>query len=156
MQLIGCANIADMPDDLTIERTTDLDMGADKLWELISTREGWSSWLVDDTDVMIAPDQRGTATIDGLERSVSVDSIDARRAVTFSWWDRDDPSNASFVQLGIVELPDGRSQLRVTERYLGATASATMSCSVGITAGVAWEVRFASLWLLALHSTVMA
>jgi hypothetical protein len=140
------------PDNLTIERITDLDIGVDQLWELISTREGWSSWLVDDTDLTIAPDGRGTATSDGVERSVSFDSIDAGRGVSFSWWDKDDPSTASFVQLGIVELPGGRSQLRVTERYLGATASASISCS----AGIAWEVRFASLWLLALHSTVMA
>jgi hypothetical protein len=141
-----------MPDEPTIERTTDLDLNVDELWALISTPEGWSSWLVDDTDLVIAPDATGTATNDGVERAVHVDSITDRRDVNFSWWDRDDPSSTSYVQLGIVELPDGRSQLHITERFLGATATATMSCSVG----VSWEVRLISLWMLAVQSTVMA
>jgi hypothetical protein len=144
------------PDDLIIERTTDLDIGVERLWELISTAEGWSSWLVDDADVTIAPDENGIATNDGVEHCVHVDTITDGRGVTFSWWDRADPSSASYVQLGVVELPDGRSQLRITERFLGATASATMSCTLSVAAGIAWEVRFASLWLLALHSTVLA
>jgi uncharacterized protein YndB with AHSA1/START domain len=143
-------------EDLTIERTADLDIGVEQLWELISTPQGWSTWLVDDADVTIAPDESGTATDDGVQRDVHVDSITDGRGVSFSWWDRTDPSSASYVRLDVVELPDGRSQLRVTERFLGATASATMSCSAGVELGIAWEVRFASLWLLALHSTVLA
>ena len=143
-------------DDLVIERTTDLDIGVERLWELISTAEGWRTWLVDDADVTIAPDCTGTATSDGVERAVHVDAITDGRGINFSWWDRADPSSASSVQLDVVELPDGRSQLRVTERFLGATANTTTSCSLGIASGISWEVRFASLWLLALHSTVLA
>jgi hypothetical protein len=140
------------PADLIIERTTDLDMDADQLWSLISTPEGWSSWLVEDADLVIAADANGFATDDGVERAVHVDSISPRHAVNFSWWERDDPSSTSFVQLGIVELPDGRSQLRISERFLGATATAKTSSAVG----VSWEVRLISLWLMAVQSTVMA
>ena len=144
------------PDDLVIERTTDLDIGVERLWELISTAEGWRSWLVDDADVTIAPDRTGSATSDGVERAVHVEAVIDRCGINFSWWDRADPSTASYVQLDVAELPEGRSQLRVTERFLGATATATMSCSQGTASGISWEVRFASLWLLALHSTVLA
>jgi hypothetical protein len=137
---------------LVIERGTDLDMDVDQLWSLISTAEGWKSWLVDDTDVVIAPAANGTATNDGVERMVQIDSVTTGRSVGFAWWDRDDPASASYVQLDVVALPEGRSQLHITERFLGATASATTSR----TAGVSWEVRIISLWLMAVQSSVMA
>ena len=140
------------PDELDIERSADLDMDVDQLWSLISTPDGWKSWLVDDADVAITPSANGTAIDDGVERTVQVDSVIAGRTVGFSWWDRDDPSSASYVQLDVVELPGGRSQLHITERFLGATAGATPSC----TAGVSWEVRIISLWLMAVQSSVMA
>jgi len=140
------------PDGPAIERSTDLDMDVDRLWSLISTPDGWKSWLVDDVDVAIAPAANGTAINDGVERTLHVDSVIAGRSVGFSWWDRDDPSSSSYVQLDVVELPAGRSQLRITERFVGATACATKSR----TAGVSWEVRIISLWLMAVQSSVLA
>lgn len=92
---------------------------------------------------------------DGAERAVHIETVDQGRGVAFSWWDRDDPSSASFVRLDIVELPSGGSQLHISERFLGATASATASSSIA-NEDLAWQVRFVSLWLLALHSTVLA
>ena len=153
------------PDDLAIpaipaipviERTTDLDMDVDRLWSLISTSDGWKSWLVDDADVVIAPAGNGTATSEGVHRTVQIDSVDAGRAVGFSWWDRDDPSSASYVQLDVVALPEGRSRLQITERFVGTTGSATASTTMASNAGVSWEVRIISLWLMAVQSSVMA
>ena len=140
------------PDDHAIERTTDLDLDVDELWALISTKEGWSSWLVDDADVVVAPDAIGTTVDDGVVRDVRIDTVDDRREISFSWWDRDDPASASYVQLAIVELPDHRSQLNITEQFIGSTSTRALSCS----AAVSWDVKLVSLWLLALHSTVMA
>jgi uncharacterized protein YndB with AHSA1/START domain len=140
------------PDDLSIERTSDLDLSADELWELISTAEGWSSWLVDDALLLVVPDGTGTATEDGVVRDVRIDRVDVGRGIGFSWWDRDDPSSGSCVQLQIVELPDGRSQLHITEQFVGDSSTAAISAR----ATVSWDVRMVSLWLLALHSTVMA
>ncbi len=145
----------DLSNDLIIERTTDLDLGIEELWRLISTPEGWSSWLVDDAQLVVVPGSNGLATQDGARRAVHVRSVEQRRGVTFSWCDGDDPSSASFVQLDIVELPSGGSQLHISERLLGATAGVAMS-SVRTDVDVAWHVRFVSLWLLALHSTVLA
>jgi uncharacterized protein YndB with AHSA1/START domain len=141
------------PEDLSVERTTELDLGVDELWALISTAEGWSSWLVDEAQIQITPDSAGTAVEDGVVRDVHIDSISDGHTITFSWWDRDDPTSGSFVQLEIVELPNGRSQLNITERFVGATA---MSASMSTSSAVAWDVRLVSLWLLALHSIVMA
>jgi uncharacterized protein YndB with AHSA1/START domain len=146
------------PDDLAnlaIERSTDLDMDVDKLWSLISTPDGWKSWLVDDADVVIAPDANGTATNGGTERTVQIDSVLAGRTVGFSWWDRDDPSSASYVRLDVVALPQGRSQLHITEQFVGATG-ATTNATMSAMAGVSWEVRIISLWLMAVQSSVMA
>jgi hypothetical protein len=142
------------PEDLSIERITELDLDVDELWALISTAEGWSSWLVDDADVFVAPGATGTAVEDGVVRDVRIDTIDDRSGISFSWWDRDDPASGSFVQLAIVELPNGRSQLNITERFVGM--SAAMSTSMPASIAVAWDVRLVSLWLLALHCTVMA
>ena len=142
------------PEDLSIQRTTELDLDLDELWALISTAEGWSSWLVDDAQIQITPQSAGTAVEDGVVRDVRIDSMCDGRSINFSWWDRDDPASGSFVQLAIVELPNGRSQLNITERFVGASAS--VSASTSASSAVAWDVRLVSLWLLALHSIVMA
>jgi uncharacterized protein YndB with AHSA1/START domain len=140
------------PDDLTIERTTDLDLSAADLWSLISTAEGWRSWLVDDAQLAVERDATGTATEDGVVREVRIDTVVEGRGINFSWWDRDDPSSSSYVQLHIVELPDGRTQLHIAEQFIDGSPSAAMSAE----ATLSWDVRMVSLWLLALHSTVMA
>ena len=140
------------PDDLSIERTTELDLDVDDLWSLISSAEGWTSWLVDQAEVAVAANATGTAMEDGVLRDVRIDDVIDRRGINFTWWDRDDPSTASSVQLRIVELPDGRSQLHIAEQFVGVATTATMSAG----ARLSWDVRMVSLWLLALHSTVMA
>jgi hypothetical protein len=138
-----------------IERSTDLDLDVGELWTLVSTAEGWSSWLVDGADVTIAPDASGTATVDEVERAVRIESVVEGRQVCFSWWDRGDRSSVSYVQLDVVELPDGRSQLNVSERLPGATATASMAATSMAATAAKWDVALVSLWLLAL-SLVMA
>jgi hypothetical protein len=150
------AQLMSHPEDTTIERITDLDLGVDELWDLISTEDGWRSWLVDGTDLVIRPGSTGTAVDDDVVREVRIDTITERSSINFSWWDRDDPSSGSFVQLAIVELPNGRSQLHITEQFVGESSAVAMSTSISMSTAVAWDVRLVSLWLLALHSTVLA
>ena len=140
------------PDDLSIERIAALDLSTDQLWSLISTGDGWTSWLVDDADVAVVPGGTGTTTEDGVVRQVRVDDVIEGLGINFSWWDGDDPSSASYVQLRIVGLPDGGSQLRIAEQLVGPTQAVSKSAE----ATISWDVRMLSLWLLALHSTVMA
>ena len=138
-------------EELSIERRTELDIEVEDLWALISTADGWASWLVDDADIAVAPGATGTARYDGVERSVRIDTVTGGLRVGFSWWDRDDPTTGSYVQLEIVELAGHKSQLHITERFVGATASTATSRSI------AWDVRLVSLWLmLAVQSLVMA
>jgi uncharacterized protein YndB with AHSA1/START domain len=137
----------DLLPDVSVERTTDLDIDVEQLWELISTSEGWSSWLVDEASVHVAPAATGSAIDDGVARDVRIDSVAARRSVSFTWWDRDDPTSISYVQLGIVELPHGRSQLHITERFVGSTTRAD---------AVSWDVRLISLWLSIVQAAVTA
>jgi uncharacterized protein YndB with AHSA1/START domain len=141
-------------DELVIERETDLAVDANRLWTLISTAEGWDSWLVDEAAVVMAPDATGTAIEDGVVREVRINSIVEGRRVGFSWWDRDDPSRVSYVQLDIVELTHGRSHLHITERFVGSTTAATVAMSSSV--AVSWEMRLISLWLSIVQSAVMA
>jgi len=134
----------------TVERSTDLDMGVDELWRLISTAEGWCGWLVDDADIDVSVGSSGTASDAGIRRDLRIDHVNEGRRVDFVWWERDEPATKSFVQLEIIELPTGGSRLNVTERLVAASATTASSIDAW------WQVRFVSLWLLALHSTVMA
>ena len=131
----------------SIQRSTDLDIDVAQLWELISTSEGWSSWLVDEASVHVAPAATGVAIDDGVVREIRIESVATGRGLGFSWWDRDDPSSVSHVQLDIIELPHGRSQLHITERFVGSTASSD---------GVSWDVRLISLWLSIVQAAVTA
>jgi uncharacterized protein YndB with AHSA1/START domain len=139
------------PDDRpTIERSTDLDMDVEELWQLISTAEGWRQWLVDEAEIDVSKGSEGSTSDDGVRRGVRIDRVHDRHRVDFVWWDRDEPSSRSYVQLEIVELSTGGSRLNVSERL--SVSSATVSSSVDAW----WQIRFVSLWLLALHSTVLA
>jgi hypothetical protein len=134
----------------TVVRSTELDMGVDELWRLISTAEGWAGWLVDDAEIDVMAGASGSASDAGIRRDIRIDHVNEGRRVDFVWWERDEPSSKSYVQLEIVELPTGGSRLNVSEQLV--STHATLSSSVDAW----WQVRFVSLWLLALHSTVMA
>lgn len=137
---------------MSIERQADLEIGIDELWTLVSTADGWRTWLVDDAAVNVLPNETGTAVDDGVARAVRIERVIEGRSVTFSWWDIDDDSSRSVVHLDVVELADDRSRLHVTERFAGATATATATVTA-----TAWEVRLVSLWLLlAQQSLAMA
>jgi uncharacterized protein YndB with AHSA1/START domain len=141
-----------------IERSTELDLDLDQVWELISTAAGWASWLVDEADVNVAPGEEGSACDDERRRDVRIESIVERRQVTFSWWDRDDPASASRVQLAIVELPNGGSRLDVSERFVGRAMHATRAMDTSFSSSMAkrWEVKLVLLCVLALPSLVTA
>jgi hypothetical protein len=133
-----------MSEELIIERDIELDIDIAEAWELISTPDGWSTWLVDGADM--SPDGDGTVVTDDAERIVHIEEMIIGIKVGFRWWDRHDPSSVSYVQLDVVELEGGRSLLRTSERFVG---SLTMS-------GVQWDVRMVSLWLHAVSHFAIA
>ncbi len=154
--------------DSGVRRELDLDVGADELWNLISTAEGWRQWLVDDIDVAVTPGQRGTATDDGRSRQVAIDTVTPGERITFTWWDQDDAGAASVVEIGIGSVANGRRRLSITERPLtspaphaamGAVMTNEMVASCDLASGVGvrvirWEVRAVSIWALTVRCAV--
>jgi len=144
-------------DEPSIQRTTELDLDVEEVWDLISTAEGWASWLVDDAILTIAPGSGGVVIDDGAERSVRIETLVGGRSVRFSWWDRDDPSSASYVELEVIELPGNRARLDITERFGSTTSVSAPTGSVSTArAGTRWEVRLLMLCVLALPALVKA
>jgi uncharacterized protein YndB with AHSA1/START domain len=134
-----------MSEELQIEREVELDVDAAEAWELISTPAGWSTWLVDEAEM--TPDGDGTVITDEAERVVRIEEVIVGTRVGFTWWERDDPSRVSYVQLDVVELEGGRSRLHTSERFVG---------SLTAMASVDWDVRLIALWSLAVSHFAIA
>ncbi len=123
-----------------IDRLVELDVDRDTLWRLISTEEGWRDWLVDDARLV---DGAGIVVDGDIVREVLLDTrpggdLGARRAIGFTWWERDDPASVSHVLLEVEGDEDG-ARLRISEQLLGAAVRSQE-------ARLAWEVRVCSLW----------
>lgn len=122
-----------MRDDLTIDRRFELPVDVDEAAELVTTADGWRTWLVDEIELATADDgsERGTVVDDGVRRDLRIEER-TDRSVRFTWWETDDPGSSSEVVIRV--HPDGSgSRVEIAERRVSATASA---------AGVArWQVR---------------
>jgi uncharacterized protein YndB with AHSA1/START domain len=139
---------------LLIRRSEEIDLDIDAVWELISTADGWSAWLVDDAHLEIAPGRGGVVRDDGRERLVRVDTMSERHRVAFTWWDGDEPGSASHVQLEVVQVDTQRSRIEITERFVGtARAAAAPTARV---AGRRWETKLLMLCLLAMPALTRA
>lgn len=136
---------------LEIHRSEQIDLAEldlDSVWELMSTEQGWSSWLVDETELEVVPGRSGVVRDDGRQRVVRVDTVVDRRRVGFTWWDREDPGSMSYVELALVELDSGRARIDITERFIGS-ATASASPSSRRSKGLRWEAKLLLLCLLA-------
>ena len=117
-------------DELMVERTVDLDMDREQLWELVATPDGWRDWLVDEARLV---DGAGIVVDGGITRHVRLAEVVDGESIAFTWWEDGDPTSLSHVRLTV---DDGR--LHIVERSSGATR--------GAEAKLAWEVRVCSLW----------
>ena len=117
---------------------------SERLWELISTAEGWRSWLVDDADVTIAPDCTAAprATVSSAPCTSRRSSIVRHQLLVVG---RADPRRRRM-------LHSTSSSCRRVDRNSASPndssvppPNATMSCSQGTASCISWEVRFASL-----------
>ncbi len=114
----------------------DLGIGLDELAALVTTVDGWKQWLVDDGVADLQPDGVGEIVDGEIIKHLRVHRV-GERSIGFTWWEHDDPSSVSHVELDVVDLPDGGTALRIREE-LPAHASAASR--------LAWEVRVCSLW----------
>ena len=130
--------------DVSIERTVDVGLSAEELWELVATADGWARWLVDRAEIVVSSGAGGVVIDGELTRVVRVDEVVAGRFVAFTWWDDDDAASASQVVLTVERTDQGTAQLRIDERHLGAPAtSQTRGTQEPLSA---WEVRIFALW----------
>lgn len=125
-----------MSEPTRVRRTIDTGLSATELWELVADGDAWARWMVDESDVTVAPGADGTVVDDGVTRHVHIDHLDddpdgAR--VGFTWWPDDRPDLTSSVELVVLPAPQG-SRLLVTETFATAHAGATAS-------PLAWDVR---------------
>jgi hypothetical protein len=116
---------------MELTRTVAFDIDPAHLHALVGTAEGWRAWLADEVVGVVAAGERLSLVDGDAPRGVLVHSADDGR-VAFSWWERDDPSSVTYVELEVV-TGDGLPQLQIRE--VGASADPT-----------AWEVRVTCLW----------
>jgi uncharacterized protein YndB with AHSA1/START domain len=125
-----------------VERELEIDLSAEELWELISTAEGWRSWLVDETALEVREGAAGTVVDDGERRSVVIERI-ADGEVRFVW--RAEDGDVSRVVIAIDDTQP-RVRLRITEQWLAPVACA--ECP--LRAEARWDLRTCLLCLGAL------
>jgi uncharacterized protein YndB with AHSA1/START domain len=127
-----------------ISRIVELDVAPDRLWELVSTAEGWERWLVDATAIALQAGANGTVTDHGVRRGVRIGEVVEGRSVAFTWWEPDDPWSLSTVLLEVQPEGEGSARLLITEEFAGPVSLAAASRSN--VQRIAWEVRVCSLW----------
>ena len=142
-----------------VDRTVELDVDAEELWELVSTAEGWSRWLTDTADLEVEPGALGDVTDGDAAKRVRVDAVEPGRRIGFTWWSDNDPTDAATVELRIEDVSVTARRLHIIERRLmpsmtnGGTILASSTLSTVAAGGgamlqqqIVWETR---LWLLA-------
>lgn len=125
-----------MSEPTRVSRTIDTDLAPDELWALVADGDAWRTWMVDESDVTVAPGGEGRVVDDGVERRVRIDRLDDGRdgdgaRIGFTWWPDDRPDLVSAVELVVLPAATG-SRLRVTETFTAAMATARP---------LAWDVR---------------
>ncbi|MGD9794550.1 MAG: SRPBCC family protein [Acidimicrobiia bacterium] len=131
-----------------IERSIDLDVDADETWRLAGTAAGWTEWLVDVADVDIAEGAIGSVVDDGLTFAVEIDRVEPGRAVTYRWFDADEPHLVTTVHITVEPTPRGGSRLIVHEQGPLAASASTWAVRTGIVAMVMCLVAASRLALV--------
>jgi uncharacterized protein YndB with AHSA1/START domain len=102
-----------------VERTERYPVLAEELWEALTDPallEEWFGALPGESDADIDIRPGGTMRFGAGEhaRTAVIDEVDPGRRLTFNWSDGDD-APGSRVEIDVVELDDGESELRVRE-----------------------------------------
>jgi len=137
-----------MEQPTVVSRTIELEISPNELWSLIGDGDRWAEWMVDESDVEVAPGGGGSVTDDGVNRGVRVVEVTEGEQVRFEWWPVGEPDTTSTVEL-VVAPNDTGAVLRVVETFPVRHDFAATKASV------AWNVRAVCVWAFA-HARVTA
>jgi uncharacterized protein YndB with AHSA1/START domain len=107
----------------TVERSIDLDVSAEELWELVTEPSELEGWLGEEVDIDVRPGGLGRVVDHGVERRVVVEQVDDGRRFSYVWWPEGSPGEVSRVELVVLPAATG-SRLVVTETTHGLDAFA--------------------------------
>ena len=128
-----------MQDDAEVTRSVDVEVGADRVWELLADPELRGAWLDDD---------------DAADRELRIDEARPGESLTWTWWRPDDEAGASQVAVVLTELDSGGTRVAVTERLVAAPRlHASASARVGFP--TLWDRRLLGLELLLVAAGVL-
>src|SRR4051812_36326849 len=131
---------------MELTRRVDLDASAEELWELISEPDRLSEWLGESVDLDVRPGGTGAVTDDGVLKFVHVDRVEPGRALSFSWWEPDQPQQTAQVLFQISSRPGGGSRLDITETLCAAEPASRLR----------WEARVCLLWACTVVAALVA
>jgi uncharacterized protein YndB with AHSA1/START domain len=97
-----------------VDRTVDLDLGAEQVWRLLADDDARTEWFGGDTTIDVRPGGGGRVVDpDGTRWRVAVGEVDPGRRLTWRWWP-DDGGPASDVAF-VIEPVGPVTRLTVTE-----------------------------------------
>ena len=114
-----------------VEREVVLPAEPDEIWTSLTDPEELTRWF--GAEVWGDFEPGGTAVFredDGTVRRAVVEEADAPRRLTFRWWPEGGEDWPSRVAYELDEVPGG-TRLRVIERQLAPSASATWEARLG-------------------------
>jgi uncharacterized protein YndB with AHSA1/START domain len=134
-----------------IQRHIDLDATPADVWDAVCDP---AAWLADGGTLPLEPGGVGHLVEDGRTRTAVVEVVETGRRLVYRWWDDDDPSEPSRVEITLVGAGAGT---RVTVREAAVTPGAQASAISTGRAARAWDLRLLCLALLGLaRSPVLA
>jgi uncharacterized protein YndB with AHSA1/START domain len=138
----------------TVERSVDLDVDAEDVWQAITDPAELATWMVAEGELdPVAGGDGRFVDDDGVARRAVVESVEPGRRLVFRWWpESEGPEGASVVTLAVTPRPGG-CRLLVTER-LAAAARADLG-AVARAASTAWLWRL-DLLLLRVGAVALA
>ena len=124
---------------MRVTRDVVLTVGTELAWELLTDREELATWLgrLDDDGSLVE--------LDGTQRHLELEHVEAGRSIGFVWWD--DDGAASRVEITVDEHADG-SRVSVTETAVARASAAGGSRRLAL--GPAWDGRLLDLELRSL------
>ena len=109
----------------SVHRSVEIATDPGDTWELLVDDDERAAWFGGDTTLDPTPGGAGHFTDpDGTRRTAVVESVEPERRLSWTWWEDDDPTAPSRVDVALTPTPSG-TRIDVVESPLVPTASAS-------------------------------